>query len=117
MTNERDPMLESLFAAASHELLRDDFAERVMSRVDSSRHRAILGWIVIGVAAVTFIFLLSGPLMQAVDLGMRVLPESLVELDDRTLTRLFAPVNSVAGAVGLGFLGLKFAYGKIFSRR
>ncbi|MGI9260842.1 MAG: hypothetical protein ACR2QR_02335 [Woeseiaceae bacterium] len=117
MTIERDPMLESIFAAASKDLPGDDFAERVMSQVDSSRYRAILGWVVIGGTAVTFAFLLSGPLTQAVDLGMRVLPESLVELDDRMLARLLAPMNSIAGAVGLGFLGLKMAYSRLFSRR
>ncbi|MDH3374868.1 MAG: hypothetical protein OEM85_16005 [Gammaproteobacteria bacterium] len=117
MTTDRDPLLESLFAAARQDLAGDEFADDVMLRIDKLRRRAIIGWIFVGLVAAAIALVLSGPIVHAVNLATQILPESLVELDDRRLVQVFAPLNSVAGVVGLGLLGLRMAYRKIFSPR
>ena len=117
MTTDRDPLLESLFAAARQDLAGEEFADDVMLRIDKLRRRAIIGWIFVGVVAAAIAFMLSGPIVLAVNLTTQILPESLIELHDRRLAQVFAPVNSIAGVVGLGLLGLRVAYRKIFSRR
>ena len=45
---------------------------------------------------------------------MGILPVSLVDIDDRLLADLLAPVNSVAGLLAVLFLALRFAYKKLF---
>ena len=114
MTAERDPLLESVFTRATQDLAPDDFADRVMLRIDRSRRRSIVGWAMVGLAAVACAWILSGSLLQAVYLGMQILPESLFEFESQPIARLFAPLNSVAGAVGLGMLGLWTGYRRIF---
>lgn len=115
MASERDPALEALFAQASQETIDDDFTGRVMVRVDTLRRRAIVGWAGVGTAMLIAAWLMAGPLTHAASLTAQLLPESLVELDDRMVARLLAPVNSISGAVGLGFLALRLAYRKLFS--
>lgn len=115
MTIDRDPELESLFEIAAVDLTGEEFAADVMRRIDTLRRRTVVGWICVGLVAAAFAWILAGPLLHAVNLATEILPESLVEVDDQTLAQIFAPVNSVAGAVGLGFLGLRMAYKAIFS--
>ena len=115
MTTDRDELLESLFDDANESLAPDDFADRVMLRIDRARRRSLAGWAIVGFAAVACAWMLSGPLLQAVNLGLQVLPESLFEVEDRTIAEVLSPLNSVAGAIGVGVLGLWTAYRKIFA--
>ena len=115
MTSERDAVIETLFSRAEENLAPDDFAERVMRRIDRSRRRSLAGWAIVGLAAAAGIWVLSGPLLQAVNLGLQILPESLFDVGDQTIAQVIAPLNSVAGPVGLGMLGLWGAYRKLFA--
>ena len=115
MTTERDALIESLFDDANENLAPDDFAARVMLDIDRARRRSLAGWAFVGLAAVACAWMLSGPLLQAVNLGLQVLPESLFEVDDRIVAAILAPLNSVAGAIGIAVLGLWTAYRKIFA--
>jgi len=115
MTVDRDPNLEALFAKAKQVAADDGFTDGVMSRIDKLRKRSMIGWIGVGVVMVALAWTVSSPVTHAVHLATQLLPESLVELDDRWMAQLLAPVNSIAGLVGLGFLGLRLAYKKIFS--
>ena len=115
MTTERDALLESLFDHANENLAPDDFADRVMLRIDRARRRSLAGWAMVGLAAVVCAWMLSGPLLQAVDLGLRVLPESLFDVENQIIAMVLAPLNSVAGMVGLGVLGAWTMYRKFFA--
>ena len=115
MTIDRDPGLETLFAVAKQELSGEEFTASVMVRIDRARRRTVIGWIGGGIVAAVFAGVAAGPLIDAVNLGMQILPESLIEVDDQALSQIFAPVNSVAGAVGLGFLGIRMVYKAVFS--
>ena len=114
MASDRNPALEALFVQAREEAIDDDFTGRVMSRVETLRRRAIIGWAGVGAAMLIAVWLMAGPLTNAASLTAQLLPQSLIELDDRVVARFLAPVNSISGALGLGFLALRLAYKKIF---
>lgn len=117
MTTDRDPTLQSLFEVAKQDFAGDAFTDQVMLRIDTLRRRTVIVWVCVGLVAVAFTWSLAAPILHTVNLATQILPETLIELDDRTLAQILAPVNSIAGAVGLGFLGLRLAYKKVFSHR
>ena len=53
--------------------------------------------------------------VPTVDLGLRVLPESLFDVENQIIATVLAPLNSVAGMVGLGVLGAWTMYRKFFA--
>jgi hypothetical protein len=112
---DRDPILQQLFRDAGRELPTDGFLDQVMARVDRTRRRSVLAWCCVGAVLLASAWLLAGPLMSLAGIAMRVLPDSLVELDDNWVSQLISPVNSIAGVVALTFLGLRLVYRKIFS--
>lgn len=114
MKTDRDPALESLFAIARQDAVDDDFANQLMAKIDGLRRRAMIGWASVGVAMLAALSLMAGPLTHAASFATQLLPETLVDIDDRLFAQLLAPVNSIAGAAGLGFLLLRLAYKKIF---
>ena len=113
--DDRDPVLQRLFRDAGASLPPDAFLEQVMSQIDRTRRRSLFGWWIVGAALFASVWLLAGPLLSVVEIAMRILPESLVELDKGWVAQLISPVNSIAGVVALIFLGLRLAYRKIFS--
>jgi hypothetical protein len=50
-----------------------------------------------------------------VELVSQLLPDSLITVEEEWLAQLLAPVNSVAGVVGLAVLGAWLAYRKLSS--
>ncbi len=114
MTSERDPLIEALFTRAEEDLAAEDFAARVMRRIDRSRRRSLAGWGIVGLAAAVGIWVLSGPLLQAVNLSLQVLPASLFQVENELIAQVLAPLNSIAGVGGLAVLGLWTLYRKIF---
>jgi len=114
MTTDQDPMLRSLFEIAKQDLSGDEFSADVMAQIDKLRRRTIIGWACVILLLAPAVWLLAAPLQEAVQLLTQVLPRSLIELDDSLLAQVLSPVNSVAGLVALGLLGLRFAYKKIF---
>lgn len=115
MTTDRDPALQSLFATAQQEMAGEAFTAQVMSRIDKLRRRTLIAWTGGGMVSVIVAWLLTGPVVNAVNIGSRFLPESLIELDNQVLADVLAPINSVAILVAVGILGLRAIYRKIFS--
>ncbi len=115
MTTERDSAVQTLFDVAKHDLAEEPFVTRVMSQVDNLRRRTVIGWIAVGLVLVACAWLLAAPVQDAVQLLAQALSLSLFEVGDRWIANLMAPINSVAGLVGLGLLGLMAAVRKIFS--
>lgn len=114
MNTDHDPRLERLFAAAREDFSGDAFIARVMSEIDRMRRRATVTWTVVGVLLVALASLLTPSLTAAVTLLTQVLPVSLVDIDNRVVAEVFAPVNSIAGIAGLTFLLLLVAIRKLF---
>lgn len=115
MTVDRDPSLESLFEIAKQDLSGEAFTAQLMSRIDRLRRRLVIGWSCVGLVLVLCAWLIAAPLQDAVPVVTRILPSTLVDLDNSRLAQIFAPVNSIGGLVAFGLIGLRTAYRKIFS--
>lgn len=118
MNDEHDPLIQNLFDTARQEAPGDTFVAGVMAKVNMQRYRALLAWSVVGIVLLVAVAMLSGPVTEAVGLMTRLLPRPLVQVDfgNALLTQALAPLNSIAGVAGLGFLALGFAFRKIFGR-
>ncbi|MDH3432156.1 MAG: hypothetical protein OEQ14_19340, partial [Gammaproteobacteria bacterium] len=116
MSTDRDPVLQSLFVIARQDCTEDEFTKQVISRIDNLRRRALIGWIAAGLVSAALAVLLTEPVLYTVNLATQILPRSLLDVDDHILARVLAPMNSIAGLVALGLLGLRLAWKKIFRR-
>ncbi|MDH3433192.1 MAG: hypothetical protein OEM60_05010 [Gammaproteobacteria bacterium] len=116
MSTDRDPVLQSLFVIARQDCTEDEFTKQVTSRIDNLRRRALIGWIAAGLVSAALAVLLTEPVLYTVNLATQILPRSLLDVDDHILARVLAPMNSIAGLVALGLLGLRLAWKKIFRR-
>ncbi len=115
MKDARDHGLQAMFDAARTDTADEAFVARVMADVEKGHWRTIIGWIVAGVLLAPVAWWLSTPVLGAVGLATQLLPDTLITVEEGFLAQLLAPVNSVAGAVGLVFLGVWAAYRKILS--
>ncbi len=110
MNDERDPVLESLFVQAEQDLVDDGYTAQVMAKV-AKRHRNVtIGRLVIVLVIVIFEFLLSAPLQDSVGVLTEALSTTLVELENEWMALALAPLNSIAGLIGMTFLGVHILY-------
>ena len=106
MSDERDPLLDSLFAEAAKEQADDKFTAGVMLGIEKRRRNVIIGRIgIIGLLFV-FEFLLSAPLQTSVGALVDGLSTSIFPIKSEWLAAAAAPLNSVAGLIGMLLLGL-----------
>jgi len=117
MSNERDPMLESLFAEATPDqtlaMSENDFIDGVMTNIDSRRRNLLLGRIGIVALIVLFEVLLSSPLQNSVGVFTTAISTSLVDLNNGWLAMLLEPINSVAGVIGILLFGMHALYRRL----
>jgi len=106
MSDERDPLLDSLFAEAENEQTDDEFTAKVMLSIEKRRRNIITGRI--GIVGLLFAleFLLSAPLQNSVGVLANTLSMSLIPIQSEWLAAAFAPLNSIAGLIGMLLLGL-----------
>jgi hypothetical protein len=104
-----------MFDAARDETADESFVDRVMAEVEKGHKRTVIGWIVAGLLLAPVAWWLSAPLLGMVELVSQLLPDSLITVEEEWLAQLLAPVNSVAGVVGLAVLGAWLAYRKLSS--
>ena len=110
MNDERDPLLESLFSQAEHELVEDKFTVQVMDRVKKRRRNVLIGRVAIVALIIVLELLLSTPLQNTAGVMTQALSTSLIEVESEWLTLVFAPLNSIAGLIGMVLLGMQFLY-------
>jgi len=113
MSDERDPLLESMFREAASEPADAAFTAKVMTRVDKRSRNVILGRIAIVGLLIAFEFLLSAPLQNSVGSLSEVLSMNLLPIENEWLAVIVAPLNSVAGIIGLLLLGLHVLYRRV----
>lgn len=115
MTEERDPMLQRLFADADVQLDAEQFVTGVMARTRVLRYRrmATIGGMILvfGVLA----WLLALPLQELAQLLSQLLATTLVDLGEGWLTFLLAPINNVASVVIIGGKLIRMAWKRIVS--
>lgn len=113
MSEERDPTLLSLFDAAREDLADDDFASTVVESVKSRRRRLLVERAVVVALLVMLELMLESPIRNSLGNAAELLFTTLYPLDNEWLEFIFAPVNSVAGILGLLLLFLHYLYRRL----
>ncbi len=106
MTNDRDPLLHSLFADADGELDGEAFSARVMARLRFQRIRIVVPWICVALLLAAGAWFLAIPL-EVAQLFAQILSTVLIDLGDGWLAWLFSPVNNIAAFLVLGVKALR----------
>lgn len=110
MSNDYDPQLQALFAQAQQAFDRDTFTRRVLERIDLERRRTVMVWSAFGIVAAVVFALLAKPVFAALAMATQLLPVSLVEIETEWMRQLVSPINSVAAAIALGALGIRWFF-------
>ncbi len=113
MTSERDPVLQSLFDAAEQNLADAEFTGAVVDRINRRRRQLLLGRLAVVAAIVVLEIMLESPLRSSMGLVVEILGRDLVPVGDGWLGFLLAPLNSLAGLVGMTLLGINLLFRKI----
>ena len=113
MTDERDPLIESLFAEAEQDFSDDEFVASCMQGVHRRSRRVIASRIAIAVLIIAFELALDAPLKNSVGALASALGTNLYQFDNEWLAFIMTPVNSIAGLVGLMLLGMHALYRRI----
>jgi hypothetical protein len=106
MNDERDPLLESLFAEAAVEPADDGFNNAVMENVRRRRRNVLIGRVAVVALIVVLELILSSPLQNSIGAMTAALSVSLVDLQAGWFASVVAPINSVAGLIGMLLLGI-----------
>jgi hypothetical protein len=77
-----------------------------MAQVARRRRNVVLGRIGLVLLLAAFEFLLSAPLQNSVGIATQALSASLLDIGNEWLAVIVAPLNSVAGLIGMLLLGL-----------
>ena len=110
MTDERDPKLEALFVQAEQELADDGYVDGVMERLRRHRRNSLIGRFSAVGLLVLLEVLLSAPLQNSAAVVADALSTALFEVEGQWLAFALAPLNSVAGLLGVLLIWLHFLY-------
>lgn len=113
MSDERDPLLESLFDAADAGLEDEAFTNAVVDRIKNRRGTVLVSRLAVLALLVALEVVLESPLQASLGVVAEVLGMSLIELENEWLAFLVAPVNSVAGLLGITLLALNALYRRL----
>lgn len=106
MSDERDPTLESLFAAAEEPLQDVAFTESVAGEITGRRRRLIFGRFgVLGMILVLEV-LLQSPLQQSLGVAADWLGRPIMTVEGEWLSFALSPVNTAAGIIGVVLLAV-----------
>lgn len=112
MTDDRDPILQSLFAEAQLDLEGKEFTALVMAQSNRLRNRGI------GIAACIALLLATGAWFLAIPLEIaelitQVLTITLIELGDSWVAWMFSPINNLASLLILGAKAMHMVHKKV----
>ena len=113
MNDERDPLLESLFAKAGRELIDEQFTARVMAGIDRRRRNVLIGRFAVVGLLVALELLLNAPIQNSVGTLADTMGAGLIQLDNEWVAYAVGPLNSIAGVVGVTLLGLHFLFRRV----
>ena len=113
MSDERDPRLEAVFAAAQPEAPNGEFADKVMADVESRRRNIFLTRVALILMIIALEVMLNAPIQGTIGAAINALGKPIIEIANPWMSTALAPVNSAAGIVGVILLGLHFLYRKV----
>jgi hypothetical protein len=112
MTDERDPLLQSLFADAQHDLDEEAFTAAVMARTRFVRYRRVAPWIGFVLMLAAGAWYLTVPL-EVAQLIAQALTTTLINLGDGWLAWIFSPINNIAALLVLIVKAIRIARKKV----
>ncbi len=115
MTDDRDPLVQSLFADAAEDLQDDAFTAAVMARLAKLQRRAILRRVMLAAALTFAALLLAAPVQEVVVPLVQLLAGPLVAVENQTVAQLILPFNTVAFPLALGLLVLRAIRRRLFA--
>lgn len=113
MIVDHDPLIQHLFDDAKQDLAAEAFVTQVMRQIDNQKRWAIAGWVCISLAGIICGWLLAPLLQDAISVVAQMLSSTLIDIGSGRLAQIFAPINSAAGVITLGLLGLRLVYKKV----
>lgn len=112
MTDERDPLLQSLFADAQHDLDGDAFTAAVMAQTRFVRYRRVAPWVGVVLMLAAGAWYLTVPLEFA-QLIAQALTMTLINLGDGWLAWIVSPINNIAALLVLMVKAIRVARKKV----
>lgn len=112
MTDDRDPLLQSLFTEAQPELDGEAFTAAVMARTRFLRYRLIAPWLA-GAMVVAVCVLFFVPLQAFALLLAQGLAITIVDLGDSWVAWVLSPINSVASVIVLGVKAVRMGMKRV----
>ena len=113
MNDERDPLLETLFAEAERDLTDNEFTTEVMVGVRKRRFNVMAGRLAVVAFLVALELVLNAPLQNSVGTFTDAMSAGLFQLENEWLAYAVGPLNSLAGLIGMVLLGLNFLFRKV----
>lgn len=110
MSTDRNPQLEALFNSDQDLPVDDQFTVSVERAIDRRRKKILLGRILIITAIVALELALNLPVQSTLGILAEWLETSLLPMGDGWIATLLAPLNSVAGVVGMCLVALHYLY-------
>lgn len=101
MTDDRDPMLETLFAEAESELDGELFTAQAIAQPLKFKHRLLAVGVCVALVFGLCAWLLAAPVQEFVVLLTQFLGTSLFDLGESSLTGVLSPVNNLASGLVL----------------
>jgi hypothetical protein len=115
MTDDKDPMLQLLFAEAEQDLAPEAFTARVMAETKRLKRRAVIGWLCAAILVAAGLWLFATPLQAAIYLLNQTISIPLIDLGDSLTAQMLSPVNNIATLCVPGLFGLWFFLRRVFS--
>jgi hypothetical protein len=104
MSEERDPLLQELFAQPVATEGGAEFTAHVIKTLQQGSRRRRMAWLALDLALVLMVWLLSEPLQTLVLNMLPGIMGTLLDLGDGYWAQLVAPVNNLASVLALSFL-------------
>ena len=111
MTEDRDPLLQTLFAEAHQELDGEVFISGVLDQIRSQRNPLVAGALLFAAAA--WIFAL--PLLEIAQLITTALSITLVDLGQGWIFWILSPINNIASVLVLAWKAMRIIRNKILN--
>lgn len=110
----RELTAEAMSLDTAEQDLHDDlFTTRVANNINGRRRRVIAGQLAAVLLLVTLELLLESPLQESLGIAADILGTSLIPLENQWLAFALAPINSLAGLLGMLLTGIQRLYRKI----
>jgi hypothetical protein len=117
MSETRDGNLERMIVHVDQDLVDEKFVAAVMAEADRLRRRRIVMMSAAGVVVLIVIGLVASRLTAVMATFTSFIAQPIATVHGDVMATVLAPVNSLAGALGLVALGLWAAYRGLLSPR